>query len=752
MREAYAVRLANARAAGAKFRIAAQRNEVLPARRNLLGSLFLTGGGWTMKRIFLRAALAALFSCGAAYAQPEAVEDGGPEPTLADGPAGDEDVAGAAADYFARDKFTIETIVCPFKGDIKYKPGEVSCGLLTVPENREKSRARSIRLHFVKLSARKPEKWDAKEKGEWKKREDPIIYLTGGPGAQAVGYVKRLKDHGARDVRDLYILEQRGIGFSEDFCPKYALFDPTASNKPDWDGYQRGQFAAMESCFAAAKAARVDLSGYNTIENARDVEALRRALGYDKWNVWGISYGSILGQAYIRQDPKGIRAVVLDAIVPIVPGAHFQRVGQHYQRDLDLLEKACAGNSTCKRALPDFQARLKTAMNKVKETPIEIDAIDTELFPAGKAWFFQDIIGGAPFSSLYEQDTYATLPALIDALARKVEKADYDSFRLLTAGGAGGGFAISQGMYNAIACNDGWWGQLHDALAADQADHPVLASMMPSPAMIDEIAALCKRYGMAPRGEADFAPVVTDLPTVIANGEMDPITPPPLAKAILPGFANGTYVEFPFAGHGPTRSVKCAGDFLTKFFDAPTAEVDVSCAADMKAPKFSGRLYQTEALTRFAARAAEDEKKIVAPALWGAGSALTLLLALIVYALAPIARLINRGEAMPTLGARPLAFAAALLGALSAGGLGYAGYATYEANEILLLVGLLGWARWFVIAGLAAGLLGLGVLYLTVRARRQKTLPVGTLAGLALTGGSAVAYAAFLLVNGFGPL
>ncbi len=641
-----------------------------------------------MKRILSGAVAAVLVSIGAAFAQGDAVDDALSD--AGDEATGDESVAGASADYFARDKFTTETIVCPFKGDVKYKPGEISCGLLTVPENREKSRSRSLKLHFVKLHARKPEKWDDEEKGEWKKREDPIIYLTGGPGAQAVGYVKRLKDHGARDVRDLYILEQRGIGFSEDFCPKFGLFDPSVGNTSDFDAYQRAGLAALETCFAAAKAAKVDLSGYNTIENARDVEALRRALGFEQWNVWGISYGSILGQAYIKQDPKGIRAVVLDAIVPIVPGAHFQRIGTHYQRDLDLLEKACVEDKSCARSFPDFQKRFKAAIVKASGSPIEIEAIDKELFPAGKGWFFGDLIGGIPFVSLYEQDNYPTLPALIDALSRTIDKSDTKAWRVLTAGGPGGGPQISQGMYNAIACNDGWWGQLHEAVAQDKIDHPELSSLLPTPELIDEIAAACKRYGMKPRPESDYSGVVTDIPSVIANGAMDPITPPPLAKAIVPGFSKGTYVEFPYSGHGPTRSLKCGGDFLTKFFDAPDAKVDTACADEIKALKFAGPLYRTKGLLNLAARAAEDEKKVAAPALWFGGSALALLVGFIVYSLAPVARLINRSEAAPTLGARPLAFLTALLGAASVGGLGYAIYATFEANELLLLGGLLG--------------------------------------------------------------
>ena len=108
-------------------------------------------------------------------------------------------------DYFTRDTYKLTPMVCPFKGDVDYEPEHVSCGLLEVPENREKSRGRKLNLHYVKLHARKPGDWDAEERGEWAKRDDPIIYLTGGPGAKAVGYVKTLcRPWRARCARSLY--------------------------------------------------------------------------------------------------------------------------------------------------------------------------------------------------------------------------------------------------------------------------------------------------------------------------------------------------------------------------------------------------------------------------------------------------------------------------------------------------------------------------------------------------------------------
>lgn len=695
------------------------------------------------------AAMVSAIALGSASAQTrnEAASNAPAYQTGTVGPHADDSI-------FARDSYKLTPAVCPFKGAVKYKPGEVSCGFLTVPENREKPDSRMIDLLYVKIAAKKPKDWDEKKDGAWSKRDDPIIYLTGGPGAQVAGYVKRLKKHSVLDRRDLYILEQRGIGESGDFCPFYYLLDPAASNTPDFDAAQRARIDAMEKCFASAKARGVDLSGYNTIENARDVKALRRALGFKNWNVWGISYGSYLGQAYLKEDPEGVRAAVIDAIAPLEPRARFQKIGGSFQRELDKLNETCKADAACAKNFPDFIGQLKKAIVKVRDKgPIKVKAIDTEAFPSGEAYFFQDLVGGAAFMQFYEQKNFGGMPAFISALSEMIEKNDHEVFRLLTAGDMGGpeGVAISQGMYDAIGCNDNWVSNLREALEEDRAAHPVLSSLQGDPKYADDIKALCKKYGMPGRPPEQYAPTQTSIRTIIADGAMDPITPPPFAKMILPGFSNGTYVEFPYAGHGPTRSVKCAGDFLNKFFDNPDGELDRSCADDMKAPHFTGKVYRARGLVRLAIAAAEDPKNVALPAMWIGFSALILLFGALIYSIAPVARLINGSQTPTTGGARPLAWAVSLLGVASLGGLAYSAFATVKAAQLLLLVGLVPIAQTFVLTGYLAGALGLAVLFMTVRARAREKLPVGVLSGLWLTGLAAVALAAFLGVWGFSP-
>jgi pimeloyl-ACP methyl ester carboxylesterase len=655
-------------------------------------------------------------------------------------------------DYFERDSFRIDTFVCPFKNDIDYEPGRMECGLLQVPENRENPNSRFIELHYVKLNST----WDdeAEDENEEEqatslapgKRDDPVIYLTGGPGAHATTYVERFKDHGIRKHRDMYILEQRGIGYSDDFCPNYSARKPENFDVETFDEQQEASINAAADCATNAMAAGVDLTGYNTIENARDVRAFRLALGLDQWNVWGISYGTILGQAYINEDPEGIRAIVLDSIVPINARdeVHYWQVIKWYDRDLQKLDELCRADAECARRYPDLRERLRQATTTVIDDPIVVDVKDTEIYPSGKAHVFADIAAFLPFVLLYEQTNYPGLPGMIYAWADSVEKRDETLFKALaqTAGVEFGG--LSQGMYDAIFCLDGYREALVGAGAADREAFPILSIALGTTKSDQKFAQRCRDLGMSPRDSGEYGPISTDLPALIVAGDMDPVTPPPLAKAILPGFSNATYVEFPYAGHGPLRSVECGGDLLNLFFDDPKADPDLSCVDEMEAPEFYVPLYTTGIAPRLLLIAVEDKKKLAAPAAWGGASLIISLIAFIVLSLAPIGRLVDKRQPVNVSGARWLAWLAATFATAAAVIFGAAVALTADASELLVLFGLVPWAWYGAVAGLLGGLFGIAVIVLTVRSRMKGKLPIGTLTGFLITGIAAVGLSAFL--------
>lgn len=662
----------------------------------------------------------------------------------------------AEIDYFARDSYRIDTLVCPFKNRIDYKPGEIECGLLQVPENRENPDSRLIELHFVKLNST----WDDEETQDEEydsdlepgRRDDPVIYLTGGPGAGVEYYVDRFKDHGIRRHRDLYILEQRGIVNSGDFCVTYAERNVDLKNVATLEESAAAHRAESRSCASNAIAAGVDLTAYNTIENARDVKALRRALGYGQWNVWGISYGTILGQAYIKEDPEGILAIVLDAIVPLDARDDpiSWRVVNWYDRDLEKLDALCQADSACAKRYPDLGARVRDGIRAAMERPVSVDVKDTEYYPTGKAHILSDSAGFLPFTLFYEQSNYPALPAIIHAWANAFENPDEALFKALAIGSTQMSAGMSFGMYDAIMCNDGYRDATIESLALDRREFPVLTNAVIPEGDAEAWVQMCQDLGMIARPPAEYAAVETDIPALLIEGDMDPITPPPLAHIIAPGFSNATYVEFPYAGHGPSRSVECAGDMLNGFFDDPAAEPDLSCVDDNEVPEFIS-IYRTSFGPRMAALALENKEALPKVAVWGGISVVGVVVGFLVLTFAPAVRFLEKRAPVPADGARFVTWGAACSATAALAVFGAAAGVSYNLSEILLVFGLVGWAAVGAWLGVLAGILGIVALVLAVRARRKRGLPIGTLAGFVITGLAAVSLSLFMLFWGLRP-
>ncbi len=607
-----------------------------------------------------------------------------------------------------------EPVVCPFRGRIEYRPGEIECGLIQVPENREVAGSRSIELHYVRIVAKGR---DADGKTV-EKRGDPVVYLTGGPGAPAAYYVQRFKDHRLVERRDLYILEQRGIGSSSQFCRFYGTRNRADKVREDYVAQQRVELEQARACADQARAQGVDLRGYNTIENARDVRALRLALGLPDWNVWGISYGSVLGQALARVDREGIRAMAIDAIVPIDIG-DLMRIGRWYARDLDKLDEACAAQPACAAAYPDQRRRYEAAIAAVLEQPVVLDVQPSETWPGGRAVIHADLVAGLPFMLLYEEKTHAALPAVIEGLIAAVEQRDPVVFKALAlAGDLGGpgGNDFGAGMSMAIRCQDGYMDALARQVAEEHAEQPVLARAFTSLELAAEAPAACAQAGLPMRTGADYAPLQTDLPIVVANGAWDPVTPPPLARYVADRLGNARYVEFPHAGHGPTRSLECGGEFLNAFFDDPAAPLKMDCVEEGgKAATYFAPYWATQAFARGAAFVAEQPRKALLPHLAWAGLAFGIaLLGLVVLLFAWLGRRLDRAPRPAGSLPRWATGLAALATVGHGAGIGVAAALAARATPAMLVFGLPGWAVWAAWAAPVAGALGLLALVLVL--------------------------------------
>ncbi|WP_177218311.1 alpha/beta fold hydrolase [Robiginitalea myxolifaciens] len=178
-------------------------------------------------------------------------------------------------------------------------------GLFYVPENRNEQGMDSLQLAFVRFKSTNPNPGT------------PIVYLAGGPGGSGTGTARGRRFElfmKLRQVADVIAFDQRGTGMSQRLpdCPYRAEFQlEKAIEKSE---YVEKAIRNAQSCMDYWEGEKVDLSAYNTTENAIDIDALRQALGSEKISIWGISYGSHLAFEYIRLFENTIDRMVLASL------------------------------------------------------------------------------------------------------------------------------------------------------------------------------------------------------------------------------------------------------------------------------------------------------------------------------------------------------------------------------------------------------------------------------------------------------
>ena len=242
---------------------------------------------------------------------------------------------------------------CLVQGEIPVK-AEVAglCGTLQVPEDRSKPDGRRIglRVAVVPALAAVPQ-------------PDPLFAIAGGPG-DAGHAVLRLAAgplYGVHATRDIVLVDQRGTGGSNHL---------TLPPSPDTSGLSASEADARLAAWMhdALAALDADPRFYTSTVAADDLDDVRAALGYDKIDLYGTSYGGTLAQYYLRQHADHVRVAVLDGSTPLdVPV--LERMAANSQHALDLLLARCAADAACHRRFPRLASEWSTLVGRLADGP-----------------------------------------------------------------------------------------------------------------------------------------------------------------------------------------------------------------------------------------------------------------------------------------------------------------------------------------------------------------------------------------------
>jgi len=460
---------------------------------------------------------------------------------------------------------------------------KASCGYLVVPENRNRPTGRTTNLMVAKYPARSTEK-----------RADPVVYLAGGPGDIAPLEINGLIAADFIRDRDIVVMSQRGTMFSEPALT-CASIDDFARKLLGLRFYseatKRAHLAATEACHRDLAATGADLSAYNSTESAADFADLRKALGYETWNVYGTSYGSYLAQTLMRDHPEGIRSVVLDSVLPTTYNVAANWLNA---RDgFDNIFQACAAEAACNAAHPRLKETFTGLVNKLDAEPLTTTVSD----PATGKDLKVVLDGGALIDWLRNQNytvpTLRAAPNRIDGLAAgrpdAIEAIALD--RASRAPPPGPDVpALGYGLALGVSCRESYpFATPEDLAAAGREafpDYPLSVTRegIGGWAYFNEDCREVWKVPAAP--EAMHQPVASSLPTLLISGSFDTLTSLAGAKAAAAQLSNATIISIPGIGHFVSPASPCAQAIIVSFLSTPDAP-DTSCVGALKLPSFT---------------------------------------------------------------------------------------------------------------------------------------------------------------------
>lgn len=444
---------------------------------------------------------------------------------------------------------------CVLGGDNGMPTVEAQCGHFEVAENPAQPQGRRIKLNIARLPAT----------GKGNAQPDPVFFLAGGPGQAAVQTAPIINAalREVRKQRDVILVDQRGTGGSNPLDCKDAKGQPLeldASRMPT--DASLADFARQ--CLASLDG-RADPRFYTTTHAIADLDAVRAAMGLDKINVVGGSYGTRVAQQYATRYPQHTRTVVIDGVAPnrLVVGGEFART---LQRALQLQQAQCAEQPQCKQRFGgDLVARIKALKDKLNAAPVDVAYRDPTTNAPKRDTLSGDMVSGMAQGMSYMPQLAAMLPLVV----AEAEQGRYES--LMAVAQVWSGQVVGQmnrGMQWSVVCAE-------DA-PRYQAD-PVDADTVLGGDMGRMFFAACAVW---PKGDvpADFhAPFKTSLPTLLLSGELDPVTPPSYADEVAKGLGNARHIVLRGQAHG-TLGTGCMPKLLGQFIErADPKALDAKC-------------------------------------------------------------------------------------------------------------------------------------------------------------------------------
>jgi pimeloyl-ACP methyl ester carboxylesterase len=444
----------------------------------------------------------------------------------------------------------------------------VTCGFVTVPENRDRPKGNEVRLAVAIVHPEEPHPTAA-----------PLLFVSGGPGDAALVNVEWFLETPFVTDRDMIVVDLRGTGASKPSlaCPEVAepLVGVASGNRKARAVY----LDQLRACRDRLDRAGVDRRAYDYEAMSADLADLRRALKIDAWHVYGISNGGRLALELVRRHPEGVKSVVLDAALA-PDGNFYTELWPHGARAIDALFSACDAQPTCAKAHPDLEQRSFDFVEQLRRDPEVVTTENPSTGQPGTVVFDDistlEILRGG----LYDTSLIPAIPALVEGLIDGSAR-ELVAQEVLARTGPSPTFGLGQSLSD--NCRE-------EVAFVKQGELRSQARRMPRYRRVILDDRSRQECGVWDVGKADASfdrPVTSKIPALLLVGSFDPVHPLASAKAIAAHLPNSTVVELPGLGHGTAFAHECARSLMQAFVLDPRAKVDTACVDAMGPPNFT---------------------------------------------------------------------------------------------------------------------------------------------------------------------
>src|ERR1044071_4029017 len=436
------------------------------------------------------------------------------------------------------------------------------CGKYEVFEDRASKRGRKIALNMVILPALAE-----------KPAPDPVFFFAGGPGQSAAslaGFLGEGPLSNIRQGRDLVFIDQRGTGASNPLtCNLFA-------DDNDLRGYFEDMFPVQEIRACRERLEKIaDLKQYTTSVAIEDFDDVRRALGYERINLYGGSYGTTVSLAYLRRYRENVRSVVLAGVAPtnLKLPLPFAKGAQYA---LDHLMDDCAADSACHAAFPNLRDEFRSVLNRLGKGTVSVELINPLTKKSQRVSLGRGVFAERLRMMLYDRGPASSVPLLI----HRAYQGDFKPFLLAALPQARGIYqSLSLGMYFTVTCSESV-----PFITEEDIKKETNGTFLGDYRVRVHVNA-CREWAQSPAPSSFTHAVKADAPVLMLSGEVDPASPHWLGAGVARYLPNSRQVTIPYGGHGYFSA--CISGITAEFISKGTVQgLNTSCLDGVRRPPF----------------------------------------------------------------------------------------------------------------------------------------------------------------------